>query len=183
MSQSAVARRYAQALLEICDADGSHAAVREQFTNLVELFAQTPEAARFVANPTIPETDRTKLLMDIIAKLGVAGPVGNLSRILLDRGRIGALSAVYEHFSHIIDGRTGRVAATVTSAAPLSAAARDRVLAMLSRTYNKEVTLETAVEPDLIGGLVIQVGNTVWDGSVRNHFGRLRERMLSGYVH
>lgn len=182
MSQSAVARRYAQALLENCDADGSHAAVREQFAALVQLFEDTPEAARFVANPTIPETDRSKLLLDIIEKLGIAGPVGNLSRILLDRGRIGALSAIHAHFSEIIDGRTGRVAATVTSAAPLSEAARARLHAMLSKTYNKEVGLDTVVEPELIGGLVIQVGNTVWDGSVRNHFDRLRERMLSGYV-
>lgn len=182
MSQSAVARRYAQALLEVCDEQGSHAAVGAHFATLVKLFEDTPEAARFVANPTVTEADRQKLLADIVDKLGVAGPVGNLARLLLDRGRITALGAIHAHFTQILDGRTGRVAATVTTAAPLSESALGRVHATLSKTYNKEVALETAVDPELIGGLVIQVGNTVWDGSVRNHFVRLRERMLSGYA-
>jgi len=74
------------------------------------------------------------------------------------------------------------VQATVTTAAPMTDAARARVHAMLTKSYAKEVLLETAVDSELIGGLVIQVGNTVWDGSVRNHLERLRERMLSGYV-
>ncbi len=182
MSQSAVARRYAQALLEICDEQGNHDAIQAQFARLVELLGEGPEVGRFLANPTIAEADRVELLTSIIDKLELTGPVGNLSRLLLDRGRIDAIDAIHEHFSQILDGRTGRVQATVTTAAPMTDAARARVHAMLTKSYAKEVLLETAVDSELIGGLVIQVGNTVWDGSVRNHLERLRERMLSGYV-
>ena len=61
MSQSAVARRYAQALLEICDEQGNHDAIQAQFARLVELLGEGPEVGRFLANPTIAEADRVEV--------------------------------------------------------------------------------------------------------------------------
>jgi len=182
MSQTAVARRYAQALLEVCDEHKNHSAVQGQFDLLIALLTETPEAARFLANPTVTEAERQKLLASIIEQLKLSGPVANLSRLLLERGRFTAVEAIHSHFSEILAGRTGRVSAKVITAAPLGDAAKARVHAMLSKSYGKEVLLESDVDPELIGGLIIQIGNTVWDGSVRNHLDRLRERMLSGYV-
>ncbi len=182
MSQTAVARRYAQALLEICDEQKSHKDVQGQFDRLNGLLVETPEAGRFLANPTVAEADRQKLMATIIEQLKLAGPVANLARLLLDRGRFTAIDAIYSHFTEILDGRTGRVQAKVISAAPLGDAAKTRLHSMLTKSYDKEVLLDADINPELIGGLIIQVGNTVWDGSVRNHLERLRERMLSGYV-
>lgn len=182
MSRSAVERRYGRALVELCDAQSNHDAIRADFDRFAQLLQEAPEVTGFLANPVVPEADRRKLLEDMLGRLHITGPVANLTRILLDKGRFGAATGIHACFSELIDSRTGRLQALVTSATPLTDEAKARVHAMLTAQFDKQVVLETAVDEALIGGLVVRVGNTVYDGSVRNHFDRLRDKMMSGYA-
>lgn len=182
MSRTAVDRRYGRAMVELCDEQGNHDAIRADFDRLAAVLEDGPEVVDFLANPVVPEADRRKLLEDMLGQLGVTGPIANLARLLLDKGRFGAMPGIHATFSDLIDGRTGRLQATVTSAVALDEVALARVHGMLAKRFNKQVVLETQVDESLIGGLVIQIGNTVYDGSVRNHFERLRDQMMSGYA-
>lgn len=180
MSNTAVARRYAQALVDLCDERGDHDTVRSAFDTIAAICRDVPEVVPFLANPTVSEADRAKLLDDLIKRTKSDGAVANFVRLLLERGRFAAIVDIHARFSQLLDDRTGRVVAHVTSAAPLADAKIAEITRMLAGDKGRDVTLDHDVDADLIGGLVIRVGNTVYDGSVRNHLERLRERMLVG---
>lgn len=180
MSNSAVARRYAQALVDICDETGKHQEVRAAFDRVAGVCKEVPESVAFLANPTVPEADRARILDDLLKQTKAEGVVANFVKLLQARGRFAAVVDIHERFAQLLDGRTGRVVAHVTSAVPLEAAKVNEIKQMLAGAEKREVTLDHDVDASLIGGLVIRVGNTVYDGSVRNHLDRLRERMMSG---
>ncbi len=180
MSNSIVARRYAGALVELCDERGDHEAVRQAFDRVAGVLAEVPEALALIANPTVNEDEREQLLNSLVTQSKADGAVGNLLKIVFDRGRFADVPAIHERFSEQLDGRTGRVQAHVVSAVALSDTALARIQQALAGNAGREVTLTTAIDAELIGGVVIKIGNTIYDASIRNHLERLRERMLAG---
>ncbi len=177
---SAVARRYAQALVDLCDERGDHVAVRDAFDRLAAVLAEVPEAREFIANPVIKEGDRAKVLDDLLAKTKAGDTVGRFAKLLLQKGRFDAIAAIHQTFSTELDSRTGRLSAHVTSAIALDKVTLGRIEKALAGARGRDVQLESNVDEALIGGLIIRVGNTVYDGSVRNHLDRLRDKMLAG---
>ena len=103
--------------------------------------------------------------------------VKNLLLLLADRGRLGYAAAIADRFRDLADAKLGRVRARVTSAVPLSAAEAGRIAERLAGITKGQVLLETAVDPSLLGGVVAQVGSTVYDGSVRSQLEELRRAM------
>jgi F-type H+-transporting ATPase subunit delta len=100
-------------------------------------------------------------------------------QLLLDKGRIIEIALVRQEFSTLLDQKTGRVEAQLSSPIELAPAAQQRVQALLGKMLGKEVVLMARVDPALIGGLVVRIGNTVWDGSVANHLDRLRQQLIA----
>ncbi|MCO4761420.1 MAG: F0F1 ATP synthase subunit delta [Myxococcales bacterium] len=182
MSRSPVARRYAQAMVELADADGSHAALRKTFGALTSALLSVPESIALLSDPTVAKSARAKMLSEIMGQLQISGPIANLAKLMLDKGRFAVLADVHASFEEMLDARTGRVTAEVTSAVPLDAAAQDKLVSTLAKRLGKEVVIETSTDPALIGGLVIKVGNTIYDASVKNQLGRLREQLTSSHV-
>ncbi len=183
MSQSQIARRYAQAMLELCDEHKDHKAVRVDFDRLCATLGQEPSIGAFFADPSIAESKRAEVLASLLDKLKVKGNVANLARLMLEKGRFAAIEAVHERFQSMIDRRTGRVVATVTSATEIKKPAQQRLHKILEDLLKKKVDMQVSIDESLIGGLVVTIGNTAYDASVRNHLGRLRERLMSGYRH
>jgi len=99
--------------------------------------------------------------------------------LLLDRSRIVLLPAIARAYQAMADDHVGRVRAQVTSAEPLTQVALDRVRRSLEQRTGKKVVMETAVDPELIGGLVARVGDLVLDGSVRTQLADLRTKLLN----
>jgi F-type H+-transporting ATPase subunit delta len=174
-----IARRYARALALLCDERGDAAAVRASLTQIVQTLEGTPEALAFLTNPTLPHEPRTALLATLLKELGVTGTAEAFTKLVLDNGRIGSLAATLAEFAAIQDARSGRADATLTSAVPLDAAAIARMAAAIKRLIGKEVQVTASVDPELLGGVVVRVGNTVWDSSVRNHLNRLHNQLVT----
>jgi F-type H+-transporting ATPase subunit delta len=173
-----IARRYARALALLCDERGDAEAVRAALTQIVATLQAAPEALTFLTNPTLPLEPRTNLVATLLKELNVTGTAEAFTKLMLDNGRIGALAATLAEFAAIQDARSGRAEAQLTSAVPLDAAAVTRMAAAIKRLIGKEVHVTTAVDPELLGGVVVRVGNTVWDSSVRNHLNRLHATMV-----
>lgn len=182
MSRSPVSRRYAQAMVELADQDGSHAALRADFDKLAAVLSEVPEAAQLLSNPAVAQSKRRELLNDMLTKLNVGASVGNLARLLLDKGRFAVATDIHAEFSDMLDARSGKVTAQVTSASPLSDGTLTQIQAALAARLGKQVVVETAVDDQLIGGLVIKVGNVIYDASVSNHLTRLRDELLASHV-
>lgn len=174
-----VARRYAKAMLALTDECGDGQQVRRDLDGLAAVLAQAPDVAAFLADPTTAADARQAVLGKLLASCGVEGSARNLACLLLDKGRMTELPLIAQQFGALIDARSNRTEAQVTSAVALSADAAARLQATLRGLLGKDVTLVQTVDADLLGGMVVRVGNTVYDTSVRNHLNRLRHQMLA----
>jgi F-type H+-transporting ATPase subunit delta len=172
------ARRYAEAGFEVATRDGSverwRAELDASATRLGDELAMTT-----LANPAIPIDQRTAAVGALLEDTA-SQPVQNLIRLLLRRGRIEALPRVAAEFRRLDDRRQGVTHAIVTSAAPLTADETRAITQRLEQSTGDRIELDATVDPDLLGGLVVRVGDRLIDGSVRGRLERLRNQLTSG---
>lgn len=172
------ARRYAEAAFELASTDASRDRWASDLHTAAELLADE-RVARVVDNLALPLAQRETVLERLLGRR-LTGPALNLVRLLARRGRLDILPAVAGHFDRLLDRSRGIVAATVTSAAPLSPDEAKAVGARVHAMTGKQVRLSATVDPDLIGGLIVRVGDQWIDASVRGRLERLRDQLVAG---
>ena len=170
-------RRYADAAFEIALRDGTLKTWRPELDSAAET-STDGELERVLANPAIPLDQRVETAERAFASL--SQPVRNLILLLVRHGRIEQLPRVAAEFRRLDDKRNGLTHASATSAAPLGDDEIGAIPARLEELTGGKIALETAVDPDLLGGLVVRVGDRLIDGSVRSRLERLRNQLASG---
>jgi F-type H+-transporting ATPase subunit delta len=170
-------RRYADAAFEIALRDKTVETWRKELEAAAETLT-AGELESVLANPAIPLEERLSVAEQVFAKL--SGPVRNLILLLIRRRRIEQLPRVAAEFARLDDKRNGLTHATATSAAPLGADEIRAITARLEELTGGKIVLETAVDPSLLGGVVVRVGDRLLDGSVRGRLERLRNQLASG---
>jgi F-type H+-transporting ATPase subunit delta len=174
---ASVSRRYAKALVTLALETGEHEKIAENLDAVVHAIALSSEARTMVQNPGYTQKQRQQL-MDVLAqRLGISGILVSFLRLLVDRHRLEDLPDIARSYRDLVDAQVGRVRGTVTSAQPLPPEELERVRQALAQTTRKSLVLESRTDPDLLGGVVAQVGPTVWDGSVRTQLERLRKEL------
>jgi len=176
--RKSAARRYAEAAFEVALRDDTVDAWRGELDAAAEVVADE-RAGRALANPSIPLEIRTALAEKTFARL-VGPKVQNLIRLLLRRGRIEELPRLAAEFRRLDDQRQGITRATATSATSLTPDEVTELTERLEKTAGGRVALDTEVDPSLLGGLVVRLGDRLIDGSVRSRLERLRNQLVSG---
>jgi F-type H+-transporting ATPase subunit delta len=171
-------RRYAEAAFEVAQRDDTVQAWREEL-DLAAGIAGDERALDVLANPAIPGERRAEVLGEMLGKR-VATPVQNLVQLMLRRGRIDELPRVAAEFGRLDDARQGIVHATATSASELTPDEVRALTARLEQQTGGRVALDVEVDPSLLGGLIVRVGDRLIDGSVRGRLERLRNQLISG---
>jgi len=171
-----VAATYAEALYESAVDQGSVPEVAAQLVEFREAVAASPELQDVLANPEF----ETRVKKDVIAKLLVgANPlVANFMQVLLDRGRAGELAEIADGFAARVAVAEGRLRVRIRTAIPLPDDLRARLIAQISERTDRAVDIDTIVDPEIVGGLVIETGGSVVDASVRARLADLRQTML-----
>jgi F-type H+-transporting ATPase subunit delta len=172
------ARRYAEAAFQVAMRDGTLDAWRRELDGAAEVVGDKRVVA-ILANPAIPTERRAAVLTKLLGDR-VSGPVQNLIQLLLRRGRIEQLPRVAAEFRRLDDERQGITHATATSAAPLTPDEVRALTARLEQSTGGRIALDVEVDPSLLGGLVVRVGDRMIDGSVRGRLERLRNQLISG---
>jgi len=172
------ARRYAEAAFELAERDDAFDAWADGL-GLVAGVAADEKFGRYMDNPAIPHADREAAVNRLFEGHLAPGAL-NLARLLARRGRFGSLPAVAAEFTRLLNRRNGVVQAVVTSAVPLTAAETDAIGARIRTMTGSGVSLRTELDPALIGGLTVKVGDQLLDASVRGRLERLRERLVAG---
>lgn len=180
MRRAAAARRYARALFALAQETHAVAAIRTQLAGMAELFASQPELRHALFRPLHPVAERRAVLRAVGEQLGLAPLVRNFLAFLIDQRRLVDFDAIRAEFEQLADDAAGRVTALVTAATPLGDAQRERLQRALATRTGREVELEVAVDPALIGGAVARVGNVVFDGSLRTQLSQLRDTLSRG---
>ena len=179
---SAVANRYAHALVDIVMAPGSPLKPEDALTQLraVEtLIQESPELRTALLTPAIQNSRKRAVMANLLERIGASPLIRNFIYVVIDHRRIGAINEIREAFELQLDERLGFVRAEVSSAAPLNAPQTEGLETELAKLTGKRMRLRFDVDPALLGGVVARIGSTVYDGSVR---GELRElgRKLAG---
>jgi F-type H+-transporting ATPase subunit delta len=172
------ARRYAEAVFQLAASDDSYDRWATDLALAAEIVAD-PEVARIVNSPAVPLKDRARLLGSMLGKR-LAPRAINLVKLLDQRGRIALLPAIAVEYGRQLDQMRGVVVATVTSAAPLEPEETAAVEAKVEQMTGSTVRLASVVDPALIGGLTVRVGDRLIDASVRGRLERLRAQLVAG---
>jgi F-type H+-transporting ATPase subunit delta len=174
----AAVRRYAQAVFEIADEQGTLDRWERDLKALADAFGD-PFVAAFFDNPQIPASEKRATADRLL------GPAGqhltrNLAGLLIERGRFNMMPRLYAAYHDLMLEREGIAVGEVTTAVPLN----DDELAMVRRRLGaivgKDVEVRAVVDPRIIGGIVARVGDQLIDGSVLNQLRRLREQLVAG---
>lgn len=172
------ARRYAEAALSIAERDDS----LDTWVTAVETATQrlgVPELMRVLADPALAFDSRRSVAEQVMADAVTGGP-RNLVLLLVRRGRIELLPEVATQLRRLYDQRQGIVKATVTSATPLTDAEMTALGERLAGMTGGRVDLSVQVDPAILGGVMVRMGDRLIDGSVRGRLERLRTRLASG---
>ena len=177
MSVQMVARRYASALADVVLERGEAREVQEELIAWERLFQSSDNLREVFRNPTIALDQKRAVLNKLIERARPRPTTVNFLKVLLQNQRLTDLDAINRKFAEVLDVRAGMVAATVTTARSVPEDAQQKLHATLSNLTSSNVRVNFATDSELIGGLVTRIGSTVYDGSVRNHLQRIKEKM------
>ena len=178
---AAVDLRYARALAEVVAAQKLNVnEVEFQLTTFAGLLNDNAELREVLANPSIPEAQKLKVLDALSARLGLSGAVRNFVAVTMHHGRLHELGDMVSAFHAIGDSELHITEAEVVSAHPLDDANRRLIEAKIAlMTGGQRVKATYTQDSSLLGGAIVKVGSTVYDGSVRAQLEQLKQRLVS----
>jgi len=180
MPRVGASRRYAKALFSLARDEGRVTEVRSELARLGALLAENRELRDVLLQPLHPVAERRAVLRAICERLGANPLLRNFQAFLVDQRRLVDWAGIQEEFERLADAETGLSKARVRTASPLSPAQRERLQRALERRTGGRIELEIEIDPALVGGAVAQVGDTVFDGSLRTQLQQLRASLARG---
>lgn len=177
---SAVARRYARALFDLAEEAGTLEQAAAEIERLAAL-AQDPAIGPVLRSPLLSPGRRRDLAALLAREVGLSDLLTRFVRLLADHRRLAELPAVQRHMQALLDAALGRMRLTIRSASAVEPQQRDDIVAVFARLTGKQIIPTVILDPELIGGVIVEVGGKVYDGSVRTQFARLAKE-LTGTV-
>jgi F-type H+-transporting ATPase subunit delta len=175
----AVARRYARALLELGLEQGAEDSYGEELRVLAELFEEQPMLRGLLTDPLVSEARREEVLGALVEAAQLSGPVTALLGEMLRHHRMGGLPEVAPAYARLLDEHRGIVEAGVVSAEELDPKQQDLLREKLEGLTSKKVRLRATRDPELLGGLVVKIGDVVYDGSLRKRLDQARRELMT----
>ncbi|MFN0058596.1 MAG: ATP synthase F1 subunit delta [Planctomycetota bacterium] len=169
---------YARALLEVGAANGQADRIGEDLVVFAQLLRDVPQLKVFFESPKIPRREK-KAVLDRALKGRCSDSVRNLLMLIIDRGRQELFAEIATIYGEHLDEVRQRVHVRITSATPLAADSKARLVKQLATKLGREILAEERVDAELLGGLKLRVGDTVIDGTVRSQLEKVRERIAS----
>jgi F-type H+-transporting ATPase subunit delta len=175
---AAIASRYARALVDVVLADKLDAtAVTEQLQAFVNAVHDSDDLRRVWESPAVLPDQKRAVLDAIAREIGALKPVRNFMAVLIDHRRIPMLAQMLRQFQVELDAQLGFAEAEITSVHPLLAEEKRGVESQVEQLTGKKVRARYQASPELLGGIVVKVGSTIYDGSVRGQLQKLREQL------
>ncbi len=176
-----LSRRYARALLGLARERNALDEIGDDLARVAATFDE-PRLRAVVLNPGIDARARRRIVREVVAALGLSDDVRNLVRLLADRDRLPLLPDLLRAYEGLVDASLGRTRVAVRSAVGLGAAEQTAVTDLARRLVGGEVLVSSDIDPELLGGVVLDAGGTVYDGSVRTQLARLGKQIAGESV-
>jgi F-type H+-transporting ATPase subunit delta len=177
----AFAPRYATAFLQVVTAAKlDTAAIDRQFNDFLATWDGSEELRTFFENPAIPSVQKVAILDKLNAKLKLQKELRNLIAVLIDNDRIGHVAEVAATYRQLLQEQLGIKSVEISTARELSDDERKELVAEVAKLAGAKVDASFKLDPKMIGGAVVRIGSTVYDGSVRGRLERLKEVLTAG---
>src|SRR5246127_1024864 len=177
---ASVASTYARAFTDVVfDEHLDAARATAGLQSIATLFQESVELRRVWENPAAPAEQKRALLDAIVQREGIDRPVRNLVAVLIDHRRLPFLPRIVEQFAKELDARMGFAEAEVSSARELADSERRTLEAQIEKTTGKKVRARYGLDASLLGGAVVRVGSTIYDGSVKGQLEKIKEAISS----
>ena len=137
------------------------------------------ELRRVWENPAVPAEQKRKLLDAIVQRESIDRPVRNLVAVLIDNRRVRFLGRIVEQLEKELDARMGFAEAQISSARELGGAEKQALEAQIEKATGKKVRAQYGLDASLLGGAVVRVGSTIYDGSVKGQLEKIKEAITS----
>jgi F-type H+-transporting ATPase subunit delta len=177
--------RYAKAFAEaISDSKLDPTMAELQLDRFAAVLAESAELREAMESPAITSEEKLKVLDAILKKTGSDKLVRNLLAVLMDHNRLTFLPEVLAEYRSIVDAQKGITEVKITSALPLSAESRalleTKIGTMTGAGASSKVRAQYSEDSSLLGGVVVRLGSTIYDGSVQGRLNRLKQELLKG---
>jgi F-type H+-transporting ATPase subunit delta len=177
MSVSIVARRYAQALLELGVEHGEIDRMVEDLSTIATAWETSGELRNALENPLVSHAAKKAVMTELSDQIGASPTTRRALLLLVDRRRTKALPYIARTLRELADARKGILRAEVTTAVPLGDAYYARLQVQLEKMTGKRVVVDRLTDPSLIAGVVTRIGDRIFDGSLRTRLQSLRDAM------
>ncbi len=177
---ASVASTYARAFADVVfDAKLDAARAIGGLRQIATLFNESIELRRVWENPAVPADQKRKLLDVIVQRDGIERPVRNLIAVLIDHRRLAFLPRIVEQLEKELDARMGFTDAQISSARELGDTEKRALEDQIAKTTGKKVRASYGLDPTLLGGAVVRIGSTIYDGSVKGQLEKIKEAITS----
>lgn len=178
MSNIVIARRYAAALFEIANSANAVSRFQDELNSFIEACEIQPELPSVLSSEEIPAQKRHAVIMTLAPLLKLSDLTTNFFKLLIDKRRIKAAKEIRDAYVALAAQNAGIVTALVTTAAPvLDADIFSQIEVAVGKMTHKQVRIESSVDPEIIGGVSIRVGDQIFDGSIAAELRRVREEL------
>jgi len=171
---SNISKRYARAFFEIATEEKQLEIYYNEINQFASIIAQNKALGEFLANPVFEQESKKGVVENIIGKLQLSGMTVNFLKLLVDKKRIDVLRDIVFFYRQLMDESLKKVRVNLKTAFPLSSEMQDYITSSLEKVTGRKVEVSVEKDPCLLGGIVIGVGDTLYDGSIKNQLNNMR---------
>ena len=182
MKEQVIAKRYARALFALGQEKGDKELQHygEELARLSAVIEEAPQLLKILKNPIIKTGDKKQVLARIMEKYEIGKTIQNFCLFLADKDRLGNFPDIQRTFSELLDAKAGILRGKLITAIELAKARQDKVKKQLEEQLSQKLVLHYEQDQTILGGLVLQVGDRVYDASLRAQLAQLKEQIKKG---
>jgi F-type H+-transporting ATPase subunit delta len=174
IGSSSIAKRYARAFFEIAEEEKQFDKYYHELISFSEIVDGNENMKEFLANPIFDQHDKRDVVDAVLIKIGMTGVTANFLRLLADKRRIGILADIVVCYRELMDSALKKQRVQVKTAFPLSNELSERLKKGMEGLTGKQIELTIEQDASLLAGVVVRVGDTLYDGSIKTQLNNIR---------
>lgn len=171
-----IANRYAEALFELSEEENITKEIYNELNNVVDILKNNKDLDNVLKSPLVAKAEKVQLI-ETLFDSKINNNLKNFLKILVEKGRISSLKSIKLTFKELLNDKHNIIEGTVISAIALTNEKVKELEEKLSKKYNKNVTLENKVDESILGGVLVRLGNTQIDGSVKTRLDNIKDQL------
>jgi F-type H+-transporting ATPase subunit delta len=176
MIQNEIAKKYSQALFSLAKEEDNLVKYREEINEVWDLIKKTDDLKNSLFHPRIMPEDKKSIINKLFAK-GLSGNVFNFLNLLVDKRRMFYIESIIKEFNQLVNNDENILEVGVTSAIEIDDSLKKKLQGKLEKQLDYEIIFQHRVDPEIIGGIIIRIGDKIIDGSIQYELNSLRERL------